>query len=110
MKKINILFVLFTLIVACKGQNKEQEVVEKEEIAMNYASFGDKIDANNALTASEMTKKYQNLAVTDTLTTKLGCCLTFLRKFVTREANSRLKVLIFSAMFTKKKPQDCATY
>jgi hypothetical protein len=72
MKRINILFVFFTLIVACKGQNKEQEVVQKEEIAMNYASFGDKIDANNALTTSEMTKEYQNLAVADTLTTKFS--------------------------------------
>lgn len=72
MKRINIFLVLLTLIVACKGQNKEQVAEEKEEIVMNYASFGTEIDENNALSSEEMTKKYQNLAVTDTLNTKFS--------------------------------------
>ncbi|MDP5229466.1 MAG: DUF4920 domain-containing protein [Cellulophaga sp.] len=72
MKRINILCLFFVLIMACKEQNKEQVVEEKEEIAMNYASFGAEIDANNALTNSEMTKKFQNLAVADTLNTKFS--------------------------------------
>lgn len=72
MKRINILCLLFVLIMACKEQNKEQVVEEKNEIAMNYASFGAEIDANNTLTSSEMTEKFQNLAVTDTLNTKFS--------------------------------------
>lgn len=72
MKRIHILWVFFALIAGCKGQNKEQEAVQKEEIAMNYASFGAEIDANNALSNLEMTKKFQNLPITDTLNTKFS--------------------------------------
>lgn len=72
MKRINIILLFFALIMACKGQNKEQAAEEKQEMAMNYASFGAEIEATNALSSTEMAKKFEMLAVSDTLETKFS--------------------------------------
>lgn len=72
MKRINILLVIFSLLLACKGENKDQAKEQKEEIALNYASFGAEIDQNNALSSTEMAKKFETLAVADTLDAKFS--------------------------------------
>jgi len=72
MKRINILLVLFVLIYACKGQNKEAAEEEKVASTADYSSFGAAIDAMGSLNSDEMTKKYQNLPISDTLNTKFS--------------------------------------
>jgi len=72
MKKFLSLIAVLTLLVSCKEQTKTNttEVAEPAEIA--YASFGDKIEAEGAITAAEMAERYKSLNVGDTLTTKVS--------------------------------------
>ena len=72
MKKLLSLIVVLTLLASCKEQTKTNttEVSESPEIA--YASFGDKIEAQGAITAAEMAERYKSLNVGDTLTTKVS--------------------------------------
>ncbi|KGK30070.1 DUF4920 domain-containing protein [Cellulophaga sp. E6(2014)] len=70
MKGINILLVIIVCFVSCKGQNKQTTEQPSNENSVLYSSFGAEISEDNALVASEMTLKYQNLVVTDTIATK----------------------------------------
>ena len=49
---------------------KEIEVVPNKEVKVEYASFGDKIVADNALSKEQMMKKYKNLKPGDTVSVK----------------------------------------
>ena len=76
MKRINILLVFFILIYACKEQNKDKT---EEVIIANtadFSSFGSEIDPIGSLKSDEMTEKYQNLAVSDTIKTKFSAIVT----------------------------------
>ncbi|PZD79596.1 DUF4920 domain-containing protein [Mesonia sp. K7] len=80
MKKL-ILVAIGAMIIGCK-ENKEniliteEEVVElkkSEEIAavdISYASFGEKIDEENVLSALEMKEKFESMQVGDTIDVK----------------------------------------
>jgi len=57
MKKIVLILIAGALIYACKVDS--------------YASFGDEIDAEYALSGAEIAERYESLAVGDTLVTKL---------------------------------------
>jgi hypothetical protein len=71
MKKVFALLLLATIALACKTENKTEQVVEEsQEIA--FASFGDKIEADGAMSASEMAERYESLNVGDTITTKVS--------------------------------------
>lgn len=72
MKNILSLIVVLTLLVSCKDQAKTNtsETTVSPEIA--YASFGDKIESEGAISASEMAERYKSLNVGDTLTTKVS--------------------------------------
>jgi hypothetical protein len=70
MKKTVFIFLLTTLVFACKNEAKTEKVKEEaQEIA--YASFGDKIDAEGVITASDMAERFKSLEVGDTLNTKV---------------------------------------
>lgn len=71
MKNIFLALCLVFIAVSCKNNEKAEEVVETEVQEIAYASFGDKIEADNALNVSEMSEKYQNMKVGDTLQTKV---------------------------------------
>lgn len=71
MKKIFIVLLLTTLVIACKNESKTNEVVEESQ-EMAYASFGDKIEADGAIDASEMAERFKSLNVGDTLATKVS--------------------------------------
>ena len=62
---------LVSVIVSCKNNEEKKEVVETEVNEIAYVSFGEKIEAENALNVNEISEKYQNLAVGDTLQTKV---------------------------------------
>ncbi|MGJ8592814.1 MAG: DUF4920 domain-containing protein [Aquaticitalea sp.] len=71
MKNTFMVLGLALMMVSCKsnGQEVENEVLEKEEIA--YASFGDKINDENVMTTKEMGEKYKSMNVGDTINTKM---------------------------------------
>ncbi|MFK7834235.1 MAG: DUF4920 domain-containing protein [Winogradskyella sp.] len=72
MKKIVLLFAVCFAIVSCKNETKTPEDSTPEvskEIA--YASFGEKIEANDILSQEQIMKAYKGLKVGDTITTKI---------------------------------------
>ncbi|WP_420574380.1 DUF4920 domain-containing protein [Kordia sp.] len=74
MKKIVILGLTLLAFVACKdAKNNEKTVQETKEVKapeMAYASFGDKIDAEDVLSTAQINEKYNSLKVGDTLDVK----------------------------------------
>ncbi|WP_158973780.1 DUF4920 domain-containing protein [Cellulophaga sp. L1A9] len=70
MKRINILLVIIVCFFSCKGQDKQTESEPTTEVTTGFSSFGAEIGVDNALNVSDMTLKYQNLKVADTITTK----------------------------------------
>ena len=79
MKNFLAIMLFATLVFSCKNETKtpaeetpqtSQETTEAtQEIA--YASYGDKIEAEGALTAEAMAERYKTLAVGDTIETKM---------------------------------------
>lgn len=74
MKKILILGVVLVAFIACKdAKNNEKTTVDTNEVKtaeMAYASFGEKIEANKALSIAEINNIYDDLKVGDTLDVK----------------------------------------
>jgi len=74
MKKIVFLILAATAIIGCKDAKTNEKAAEKQqetkapEIA--YASFGEKINAEDVLTAAQINEKYNGLKVGDTLNVK----------------------------------------
>lgn len=62
MKKVGLLIVFIITIIACK----------KEEVKVNYASFGEKITAENAITKDQMISKFKSLKEGDTIDVKFA--------------------------------------
>jgi hypothetical protein len=59
-----------TPAVAKAGEKEVKLVPAAKEVAVNYASFGDKIAADKAITKDEMLKKYKALKPGDTVAIK----------------------------------------
>lgn len=78
MKKIVFFLAAFTAVIACKdakttdktADTKQENKQETKAPEMAYASYGDKIDAENVLTAAEIKEKYDNMKVGDTINVK----------------------------------------
>jgi hypothetical protein len=69
MRRINILLVFLLVICAINAQDSQSK-------KGSLATFGSEIDAQGALAVEEMTAKYQNLAIADTLKTKFAATVT----------------------------------
>lgn len=69
MKKLVLIAVISVALISC---NKKAEVAVKSESKINFASFGDKITQENAITKDEMLTKYKSLKAGDTLDIKLA--------------------------------------
>ena len=68
----NIIFALAIIMVvfSCKNETKADETsAVPQDLA--YASFGDEIDVDGAITALEMAVKYDNMSKKDTLAIKV---------------------------------------
>lgn len=67
---------IFTLLFACKSENKESKVSEtteiKPELEVPYRSFGEKISDKNLLSKKEIIETYKNLKVGDTAIVKFA--------------------------------------
>jgi len=76
MKKLIVLLSIFTLLFACKSENKESKVSEtteiKPELEVPYRSFGEKISDKNLLSKKEIIETYKNLKVGDTAIVKFA--------------------------------------
>ena len=71
MKKVLFTLLLVAIVFACKNESKTEEASQESQ-EMAYASFGDKIEANGAITASEMSERFKSLNAGDTLMTKVS--------------------------------------
>lgn len=71
MKKVFALLLLTTVMFACKTETKTDQVNEESQ-EMAFVSFGDKIEADGALNASEMAERFESLKVGDTFMTKVS--------------------------------------
>lgn len=71
MKKVLFVLLLTAITFACKTENKTEKVSqESQELA--YASFGDEIKAEGAITAAEMTERFNSINIGDTITAKVS--------------------------------------
>lgn len=73
MKNIFSLLLLALIVVSCKdnGQNSEKETVVEETSEIAYVSFGDKIEADKAIDATDMAEKFKSMQVGDSLSSKM---------------------------------------
>lgn len=73
MKKLIVLMAVLTTIVACKNEAKSaQEKTEKAQDSVNYASFGEKIMAGDAVDAISMARHYKSMKVGDSIPAKMA--------------------------------------
>jgi hypothetical protein len=76
MKKLIVLLSIFTLLFACKSENKESKVPDTTEIKSkldeSYSSFGEKISDKNLISKKEIIETYKNLKVGDTAIVKFA--------------------------------------
>lgn len=74
MKKILFVLLVATVMVACKNESKTEETTQEiqESQDMAYASFGDNIEAEGAISASEMVERFNALTIGDTITAKVS--------------------------------------
>ena len=73
MKKYLIFLLAVSFLMACKNEPKKDAVLDEtinEEIA--YASFGEKIVADDALTTELMAVQYKSMKIGDTIDTKMS--------------------------------------
>ena len=76
MKKLIVLLSIFTLLFACKSENKETKVSNTSDIKpkaeVSYMSFGEKFSDKNLLSKKEIIKTYKNLKAGDTAIVKFA--------------------------------------
>ena len=73
MKKVQLLFctLLVGSFIACNNEEKEENATSKDvDEAVSYATFGDKITPENAISAKKMLEKYNSLEEGDTIEVK----------------------------------------
>ena len=73
MKNYLALLLVVSFLMSCKNEPKNNTVLDEnmtEEIA--YASFGEKIVADDALTTERMTLQYKDMKIGDTITAKMA--------------------------------------
>ncbi len=68
MKKLIVLSLFITLF-SCKNEKKET-ITKTPEVTVKYTSFGEKITADNAISNTEMFKKFKGLKKGDTIQVK----------------------------------------
>lgn len=76
MLRINILLVFFLSIGAILAQEPNIDKPVELMVVTDMASFGSQIDHDNAMSAIEMSDKYANMAIADTVQTKFTATVT----------------------------------
>ena len=71
MKKILFILTIIGVAIGCKNEKTNQDqVIETEEIAVNYHTFGDQISDEAVFTEEEMAMKFKSLKPGDTINAK----------------------------------------
>lgn len=70
MKKYCIVALTIGILVSCKETKTETNTEEVAESQVNYATFGDSISQDNAISAEEMLAKFENMKEGDTIDVK----------------------------------------
>jgi Domain of unknown function (DUF4920) len=70
MKNIVMLISVFSLLAACKKETKKEADAQAEQKEIAYQAFGNKIVPEGALTVSELSQRYSNLKLGDTIPVK----------------------------------------
>lgn len=70
MKSFNILLMIFVVFIGCRHQEKYSKTTERKEVMTEYTTVGKTIEAPGAKSSKQMAAIYDELMVTDTLTTK----------------------------------------
>lgn len=76
MKRINILLIFFFVFATAFAQNPQSETEQTTVAPTALPSFGMQIDENDVISASEMSEKYADMKVADTLQTKFVAKVT----------------------------------
>ncbi|VAW11111.1 FIG00552520: hypothetical protein [hydrothermal vent metagenome] len=76
MKKINLLLVFLMISFACMGQEESIETISEPMPTSGYTSFGEQINANEAMNVQEMSAAYLKMAIADTVQTKFNAIVT----------------------------------
>lgn len=76
MKKIKIMLVLLLLVFVCSGQEEQEVTFDPAGTEVAYSAFGEKIDAEDALSDTELLEAYENMVVSDTVETKFRATVT----------------------------------
>lgn len=71
MKNIFSLFLLLLIVVSCNNKPENKEVVEPKVEEISYESFGDKIEAEDAVPSKEMHERFKSMQVGDSVATKM---------------------------------------
>ena len=72
MKKLLLIAAVFMSLLSCKQtpKNDEKDLAQVNDVQEKYKSYGEQITADNALSAKEMSEKYDALQTGDTITAK----------------------------------------
>jgi len=76
MIRFNTLLVFFLVTGTILAQDPNFVEPKEPFDTADMVSFGDQIDENNSISAIEMSKKYANMAVADTVQTKFSATVT----------------------------------
>ncbi|MEP2934895.1 MAG: DUF4920 domain-containing protein [Gilvibacter sp.] len=73
MKKIALLIVCISALIACKSENKEDKtVIAANEVSQSYRSFGQEITASELMTLEEVVANSKKMVVGDTIPVKFS--------------------------------------
>lgn len=71
MKNLFIVLITAITLLSCKNQDKKvDEILDNEETAMNYQTFGDTIDDQGVINTDEMAETFKNLKPGDSINVK----------------------------------------
>lgn len=76
MKKFNITLVVLLLVFVCRGQDEQEISSDPADAGATYIAYGEKIDTEDAISATELSETYENLPVADSVQTKFRATVT----------------------------------
>ncbi len=76
MKRFNILLVLYMAMGICKAPEMYKHDLISGNAPLQYAVFGKNMDTEGIISVKEMTRSYDNLAVTDSIPLKFKAKVT----------------------------------
>lgn len=76
MEKFNITLIFLVLVFVGRGQQERKISFDPTENGVAYIAFGDKIDAEDVINDTELSKTYANLTIADSVQTKFRATVT----------------------------------